>query len=125
MKKIKLAATIFLVIFLTFIFIIIKDKSISKINLDLLVSYSSSLVLEEYKNDISKAFGTNDEKLIYYIQNIKYKEYGENFNKLESITESKLKSKWFIVYENKYFHSLLAASFFLFWIVFVMYLYRK
>jgi hypothetical protein len=51
--------------FLTFIFIIIKEKSISKFNLELLVSFSSGLVLEDYKKDISKAYKSNDEKLIY------------------------------------------------------------
>ncbi len=125
MKKNAILISLFIV--LSLIAFYIKQNSISKSNLELIVAYESSNIFKEYVEELEKAKGANGENILE-IKNVKESyevKYGENLDKLNSVLEENIKKRKIIIYENEYFRQILYSSLFLFWLGVAFYIHRK
>jgi hypothetical protein len=125
MKKYIIIISIFVI--LSFVSFYIKQNSISKSNLELLVVFQSRNIYIEYFKDIEKAKKELDENIfeVKYIKENYEDKYGSNLINLKVVVEEDIKKEYFIIYENKYFRQILYSSLFLFWLSISLYLYRK
>lgn len=123
----KNATLISLFIILSLIAFYIKQNSLSKSNLELIVGFESSYIFKQYLEELEKAKGENGENILE-IKNVKESyeaKYGENLVKLHSVLEENIKKRKIIIYENEYFRQVLYSSLFIFWLGVAFYLYRK
>jgi hypothetical protein len=125
MKKYIIIISLFVI--LSFVAFYIKQNSISKSNLELLVVFQSRNIYIEYFKDIEKAKKELDENLfgVKYIKENYEDKYGSNLINLKVVVEEDIKKEYFIIYENKYFRQMLYSSLFIFWLSISLYLYRK
>jgi hypothetical protein len=124
MKKYIIIISLFVI--LSFVAFYLKQNSISKSNLELLVVQSRNIYIEYFK-DIEKAKKELDENIFEfkYIKENYEDKYGSNLINLKVVVEEDIKKEYFIIYENKYFRQILYFSLFLFWLSISLYLYRK
>jgi hypothetical protein len=125
MKKYIIIISLFVI--LSFVAFYLKQNSISKSNLELLVVFQSRNIYIEYFKDIEKAKKELDENIFEfkYIKENYEDKYGSNLINLKVVVEEDIKKEYFIIYENKYFRQILYFSLFLFWLSISLYLYRK